>query len=260
VAPTSPQLALSGTVALITGAGRGIGRAVAERFARAGACLVLCARTRRELMTTVAGIRSSGGEVIYRVADISSVADARGVVQLALRHYGRLDLVVNNAGILGPRISIADYPLREWNRVLRINLTGTFHVSREAARVMIKQRRGCLVMISSSVGHRGRGGWGAYAVSKFAVEGLAQVMAEELRPFGVSVLSFNPGGTRTTMRAAAYPDEDPLTVRNPSIPAEALLQLLTRPTLELSGQSFDLAGLLSEPVTPAVSLTTRKSK
>jgi NAD(P)-dependent dehydrogenase (short-subunit alcohol dehydrogenase family) len=211
-------------------------------------------------MSTVAGIRSSGGQAVYRVADISSAADVQAVVQLALRHYGSLDVVVNNAGILGPRISIAEYPLREWNRVLRINLTGTFHVSRQAARVMIKQRHGCVVMISSSVGHQGRGQWGAYAVSKFGMEGLAQVMAEELRPFGVSVLSFNPGGTRTTMRVAAYPDEDPLTVRDPSIPAEALLQLLTRPMLELSGQSFDLGGFASEPARPAVSLTTRKSK
>jgi NAD(P)-dependent dehydrogenase (short-subunit alcohol dehydrogenase family) len=221
---------------------------------------VLCARTRRDLQRTVAAIRAAGGEAVYRVADISSAADARAVVRLAVQQYGALDLAINNAGILGPRVPIVDYPAREWDRVLRINLTGTFHIAREAARVMISQRRGCLVMITSSVGRRGRAEWGAYAVSKFGVEGLAQVMAEELRPFGVSVLSFNPGGTRTRMRAAAYPQEDPAAVRDPSVPAKALLQLVTRSTLELSGQSFDVTHLPSAPERPVVSLTTRKSK
>jgi NAD(P)-dependent dehydrogenase (short-subunit alcohol dehydrogenase family) len=247
-------------VALITGAGRGIGRAIAERFAQAGARLVLCSRTRRDLQRTVAAIRAAGGEAVYRVADISSAADACAIVRLAVRRYGALDLVINNAGILGPRVPIVGYPSREWDRVLRINLSGTFYVSREAARMMMTQRRGCLVMITSSVGRRGRAEWGAYAVSKFGVEGLVQVMAEELRPFRVSVLSFNPGGTRTRMRAAAYPKEDPLTVRDPSVPAEALFQLVTRPTLAMSGQSFDLMHPLSTSKGPAVSLTTRKSK
>jgi NAD(P)-dependent dehydrogenase (short-subunit alcohol dehydrogenase family) len=241
-------------VTLITGAGRGIGRAVAERFARAGARLVLCARTRKELEQTAAAIRRRGGEVIYRVADIASLRDVRSIIRTAVRTYGRLDVVINNAGVLGPRVPIVHYPRQAWDRVLQINLTGTFYVSRESARVMITQRAGCLIIISSSVGRKGRAGWGGYAVSKFGVEGLAQVMADELRPANICVITFNPGGTRTRMRADAYPEEDPRTLPDPSVPAEVLFRLATRATMAITGQTFDMTAL------PAVSLTTRKSK
>lgn len=234
---------LSGAVTLITGAGRGIGRAAAERFASAGSRLVLCSRTHKELTETANAIRRMGGEVVYRVADISAIQDVRSIVRLAVRTYGRLDLVINSAGILGPRLPILKYPPRAWEHVLRINLTGTFYLSREAVRVMAPRQRGCLIMISSSVGRKGRADWGAYAVSKFGVEGLAQVMAEELRPSGICVVTFNPGGTRTRMRAEAYPDEDPRTLRDPSVPAEALLDLAAHASLAVTGQAFDLTRL-----------------
>jgi NAD(P)-dependent dehydrogenase (short-subunit alcohol dehydrogenase family) len=195
------------------------------------------------------------------VADISSASDARRLVRLAIQRYGALDVVINNAGILGPRVPIIEYPRREWEQVLLINLTGTFYISQEAARVMVPRRRGCLIMISSSVGRHGRAEWGAYAVSKFGVEGLVQVMAEELRPHGICVMSFNPGGTRTQMRAEAYPEEDPANPRDPSIPAEALVHLASACSLELSGKAFDLSNVpASEPAPRAVSLTRRKSK
>jgi NAD(P)-dependent dehydrogenase (short-subunit alcohol dehydrogenase family) len=113
-------------------------------------------------------------------------------------------------------------------------------------------------MITSSVGRKGRGAWGAYAVSKFGVEGLAQVMAEELRPANVCVVTFNPGGTRTRMRAEAYPDEDPRTLPDPSVPARALLHVAMHATMAITGQAFDLKRLPAD--SPAVSLTTRKSK
>jgi NAD(P)-dependent dehydrogenase (short-subunit alcohol dehydrogenase family) len=250
----------SGAVTLITGAGRGIGRAAAEQFARAGARLVLCSRTRKELEQTVATIRCYGGEAVYRVAEIASLGDVRSVVKLAVSTYGRLDVVINNAGILGPRVPVAQYPPPAWERVLRINLTGTFYVVREAARVMMPRRRGCLIMISSSVGRMGRAQWGAYAVSKFGVEGLAQVLAEELRAHGICVVTFNPGGTRTRMRAEAYPDEDPQTLPDPSGPAEALLHLARHATMAVTGQTFDLKRLPSAAASTGVSLTSRKSK
>jgi NAD(P)-dependent dehydrogenase (short-subunit alcohol dehydrogenase family) len=128
--------------------------------------------------------------------------------------------------------------------VLRVNLTGTYYIVREAARAMIERGRGCMVMITSSVGRRGRARWGAYAVSKFGIEGLTQVLADELRPTGISVFSFNPGGARTAMRAAAYPEENPLTVRDPAIAAEGLLRLVTRDTLQFSGQAIDLGDVV----------------
>jgi NAD(P)-dependent dehydrogenase (short-subunit alcohol dehydrogenase family) len=226
-------------VAIITGAGRGIGQATAELFAREGARLVLCSRTAGELHKVLRVIRVAGGTAVGRVTDIGSVRQAQALVRLAVRQYGRLDLLINNAGILGPLAPIASYPVREWKKVLRINLSGTFYLSQEAAKVMAKQEHGCIILVSSSVGRVGRAGWGAYAVSKFGVEGLSQVMADELTSAGVTVMTFNPGGTRTAMRAAAYPREDRRKLQDPSAPAESLLRLAICASPAMSGKSFD---------------------
>lgn len=205
--------------------------------------MVLCSRTRRELQATVAAIQAAGGTAVGRVADIGSARQAQAVVRLAVQRFGRVDILINNAGILGPRTSIMDYPIREWLRVIRINLTGTFYLSREVAQVMAKQGSGCIITISSSVGRAGRSAWGAYAVSKFGAEGLSQVLAQELRPFGVCVMTFNPGATRTAMRAEAHPEEDPRRLPAPSLPADALLRLALCQDLSLSGKAFDMSNI-----------------
>jgi NAD(P)-dependent dehydrogenase (short-subunit alcohol dehydrogenase family) len=236
----SPSGQLADKVALITGASRGIGRATAELFAREGARVVLCARTRRELLAVRDAIRADGGIAEVRVTDISSARQVRALIRFAVERYGRVDVLINNAGILGPRRPLLDYPPAQWEEVLRINLTGTFHVTQAAARVMASHGGGCIITISSSVGRIGRADWGAYAVSKFGVEGLMQVLADELRSAHVIALTFNPGGTRTAMRAEAYPQEDPAGLRSPSVPAEALVRLAVRASVEISGQAFDL--------------------
>ena len=230
-------------VALVTGAGRGIGRATAELFAREGASVVLCSRTRRELTAALSAIRTAGGTASARVTDIGSPRQARALVDFTVRRYGRLDLLINNAGILGPLVPLVEYPLADWTRVLRINLSGTFSVTQHAARVMVGQRSGCIITVSSSVGRAGRAGWGAYAVSKFGVEGLSQVLAEELRSLGVRTLTFNPGGTRTAMRVEAYPSEDPGRLRAPTVAADALLRLALCTSPSISGKAFDLENL-----------------
>jgi len=230
-------------VAIVTGAGRVIGRATAELFAREGASVVLCSRTRRELTAALSAIRAAGGTASARVTDISSPRQARALVDFTVRRYGRLDLLINNAGILGPRVPIVDYPLADWARVLHINLSGTFYITQQAARVMVGQGSGCIITVSSSVGRAGRAGWGAYAVTKFGVEGMSQVLAEELRPLGVRTLTFNPGGTRTAMRADAYPSEDPARLRDPSVAADALLRLALCTSPSISGKAFDLGNL-----------------
>jgi NAD(P)-dependent dehydrogenase (short-subunit alcohol dehydrogenase family) len=226
-------------VAIITGASRGIGRATAELFAREGARVVVCSRTRSELSRVIATIKAGGGDVTYRVLDIGSPRHAKSLVDLALRRYGKLDILINNAGILGPRVPIINYPPEKWDEVLRVNLHGVFYLSQQAARRMVTQQSGCIITLSSSVGRVGRGSWGAYAVSKFGVEGLGQVMADELRSHGICTVTFNPGGTRTKMRADAYPSEDPARLRDPAEVAQALLHVALAASPSISGRSLD---------------------
>ncbi len=208
---------------------------------------MLCARTAGELRAVCAAIRADGGEAVARVADIGSARQARAVVRAALSRYGRVDVLLNNAGILGPLVPIDRYPQREWKKVLRVNLSGTFYMTQAVARSMARRKRGCIITLSSSVGRAGRAGWGAYAVSKFGVEGLSQVLADELRPSNVCVLTFNPGGTRTAMRAEAYPREDRRRLRAPADAAAALLRLVLCASPAISGQAFDAGNLPAKP-------------
>ena len=119
-----------------------------------------------------------------------------------------------------------------------MNLHGTFYVTQEAARIMVAQGSGCIITLSSSVGRTGRARWGAYAVSKFGVEGMTQVLADELRSTGVHAMTFNPGATRTDMRAAAYPEEDVTRLKEPAVVAEGLLRLVVCAHDRLSGGAF----------------------
>jgi NAD(P)-dependent dehydrogenase (short-subunit alcohol dehydrogenase family) len=119
--------------------------------------------------------------------------------------------LVNNASLLGPRVTLVEYPFGEWEHVIRVNLNGLFLLTQQVVKRMIAQRHGSIINVSSGVGRVGRARWGAYAVSKFGLEGLTQVLADEVKDFGIRVNSVNPGPTRTEMRAEAYPDEDPPT-------------------------------------------------
>ena len=230
---------LDGKAALVTGASRGIGKAIAQAYARAGARLVICARGEKDLRRTADEIESSGGVVRCEVADLSKVRDTRRVVRSAEQYYGGLDIVVNNAGILGPRVPIAGYPLSSWEAVLKNNLTSVFLVCKEALNLMIPRRQGSIINVSSGVGRVGRARWGAYAVSKFGVEALTQILAEETREQNIRVNAVNPGGTRTEMRARAYPEEDPQTLPLPEEITGVFLYLGSDASREVSGQSFD---------------------
>jgi len=240
----SPQLA--GLVAIITGASRGIGRSTAEMFAQHGARVVVCSRTNDEVNATIASIQAKGGIVIGRRTDIGSPRQAQALVKLTVRRFGKVDVLINNAGILGPRVPLSEYPIADWDEVIRINLSGTYYMTRAVVPFMMRQQNGCVINVTSSLGRQGRAGWGAYAVSKFGVEGLTQVFAEELRPDRVRVFAFNPGGTRTHMRAEAYPAEDPERLRSPAEAADALSRLVLYASLEQSGRSYDLPSVPKE--------------
>jgi NAD(P)-dependent dehydrogenase (short-subunit alcohol dehydrogenase family) len=230
---------LSGKVALITGASRGIGKAIAFAYAKEGAKVVICARKKTELERAGREIRAAGGEVAWLSADLSKTSDVKRLVKEAKRRYGTIHILVNNASVLGPREPIASYSLAAWDEVLKVNLTAMFVLTKEVLRLMIAEREGSIINLSSGVGRTGKARWGAYAVSKFGVEGFTQVLADEVRAANIRVNAVNPGGTRTAMRARAYPEEDPLTLPAPAEITPAFVYLASSESSGVTGKSFD---------------------
>jgi NAD(P)-dependent dehydrogenase (short-subunit alcohol dehydrogenase family) len=237
---------LRGKIALITGGGRGIGRATAQRLALEGATVVVCARTKHELKETIAEIRTRGGEASYIVADLAVPDEVMLMVSEIIKMYHRLDILINNASLLGPRVPISEYPFDKWKDVIQVNLNGLFLLTQEVLKSMIARKSGCIINLTSSVGRSGRSRWGAYAVSKFGVEGLTQVLAEEVREHNISVMAINPGATRTSMRAEAYPDEDPATLKSAKDVAEAIYHLIRQDQIALSGKTLNANSILEE--------------
>ena len=230
---------LTGKVALITGASRGIGKAVALAYAREGAKVVICARKRAELARATREIRAGGGEASWLAADIAKASEVKRLVREARRRYGTIHILVNNASMLGPRVPIARYPLTAWEEVLKVNLTALFLVTKEVLGVMMAQKEGSIINLSSGVGRIGKARWGAYAASKFGVEGFTQLLADELKEWNIRVNAVNPGGTRTEMRAQAYPDEDPLTLPTPEEITGVFVYLASADSSGVTGKSFD---------------------
>jgi len=230
---------LSGKVALITGGSRGIGKAIAAAYARAGARVFICARNETDIERAVAEIREQGGEIYGWAGDIGELNHARCIVGAALERLGSIDVLVNNASLLGPRVPLADYPFSSWREVMRVNLDGLFLMTREVLKAMISRRRGSIINVTSGVGRVGKARWGAYSPSKFALEGFTQMLAEEVQDSGIRVNSLNPGATRTSMRAAAYPKEDPLTLPRPEEIMEAFVYLASDESFSVTGKSFN---------------------
>ena len=146
---------LDGKVALVTGGSRGIGRAIAAAYARAGARVYICGRNQDDVGTAVRELQASGGEVDGETADVGSVEEVKRVVRGAARRFGTIDVLVNNASIVGPRVTIAEYPDPAWQEVLRINLSGVFFLCREVLPLMLAKRFGSIINVTSGVGRKG---------------------------------------------------------------------------------------------------------
>ena len=230
---------LSGKAALITGGSRGIGRAVAAAYAQAGAEVFICGRDERGVAAALREIAEAGGSIDGAAGDVGNRADAERLVWAALERFGRVDVLVNNASILGPRQELADYPIGAWEEVLRINLTGIFLITRAVLPGMIARNAGSIINVTSGVGRRGKARWGAYAVSKAGLEGFTQVLSDEVREAGIRVNCVNPSATRTRMRAAAYPAEDPLTLPTPEQVVPLFLYLASDASEDVTGQSLE---------------------
>jgi NAD(P)-dependent dehydrogenase (short-subunit alcohol dehydrogenase family) len=227
---------LEGKVALITGASQGLGRALVLAYAKEGARVVINARSEESIRPVAEEIESSGAEVLALAADVSKSADVERLVDETVERFGRIDVLVNNAGVLGPRVEILEYPEEEWRRVIEVNLTGPFLVSK--AVVVHMPEGGSIVNVVSGVSVEGRAKWGAYSVSKFGVEGLTQILASELEERGIRVNAVDPGGMRTGMRAAAYPEEDPLTRITPEENTGVFLYLASDESRDVTGERF----------------------
>lgn len=213
--PRSPEV--QGRTVLITGASRGLGRALAEALAAGGARLVLCARSGAALRDLARELGTAGTQVEWSAADVRDAAAVEGLVQSAVARFGGIDVLINNASLLGSRGPMREQPVDEWRSVLDVNVTGTFVATRAVLPIMREAGEGSIITVSSGVGNRPRAGWGAYAVSKWAVEALTYNVAEEEGPTGIRANVVDPGSMRTQMRRAAYPEEDP---RAPAAPEE----------------------------------------
>jgi NAD(P)-dependent dehydrogenase (short-subunit alcohol dehydrogenase family) len=229
---------LVGKTALITGGSRGIGKAIGAAYAREEARVIICGRNKSDVRRAMEEIRGSG-EVHGLAGNIGNPEDARRIVDGALERFGSIDVLVNNASMLGPRLPIADYPFSAWQEVMRINLDGLFLITQNVLHAMIPRRQGSIINVTSGVGRIGKARWGAYAPSKFALEGFTQMLADELKHTGIRVNSINPGATRTGMRAAAYPDEDPFTLPPPEDITQGFVYLASDESRGVTGKSFN---------------------
>jgi NAD(P)-dependent dehydrogenase (short-subunit alcohol dehydrogenase family) len=238
----APDL-LAGRVILVTGAGDGIGRAVSQAFAAHGASVVLLGRTVRKLESVYDLIKEAGGlePAIYPM-DLEGAGpdDHRQLAQRIESELGRLDGLLHNAGRLGTLTPIELYDPAEWLRVVQVNLNAPFLLTQACLPLLKRADDASLLFTSSGVGRRGRAYWGAYSASKFALEGLMQVLADELEEnTRVRVNSINPGRVRTAMRAAAYPAENPAELRTPEDIVLPYLYLMGPDSRGIHGQALD---------------------
>ena len=238
-----PPKLLDGRVVLVTGASRGIGRAVSSAAAVAGAQTVLLARSVGSMEALAEELGAAGYfEPGIIPADLESArgVDYAEIGRLVSARYGRLDNLVLNAGVLGEMAPLASYDPDTWARVFQVNLHSQFLLLQALLPLLEKSDNGSIIFTSSGVGRKGRATWGAYAASKFATEGMMQTLAGELDGSGrVRVNSLNPGRLRTEMRAQAYPAEDPASLRRPEEIVNAYLFLLGRDSIDVHGLSLD---------------------
>lgn len=229
-------------VVMVTGATRGIGKAISVALARHGATVIALGRRREALDALCDELSAAGAATPYAVeADLERL-DWDSYLKLgeALgEQYSRLDGLLHNASLLGQRAPIAHYDTMTWHRVMHVNVSAAFLLTRALLPLLQNAADASVVFTSSGVGRQGRAYWGAYAVSKFATEGLMQVLADEMDNTSVRVNCINPGATRTSMRAAAYPGEDPMTLATPESLVPAYLYLLGPDSHGVNGASFD---------------------
>ncbi|ATG74393.1 YciK family oxidoreductase [Zobellella denitrificans] len=237
----SPEL-LAGKVILVTGAGDGIGRQAALSYGAHGATVILLGKTVKKLEAVYDELLAQGSpEPAIIPLDLQGATRQHylDMAETIRQQFGRLDGVLFNAGqlgVLGPFEMIGE---DEWDKVMQVNVKSQFLMTQALLPLLKDSAPASVVYTSSGVGKQGRAYWGSYAISKFATEGMMQVLADELENTRVRVNCINPGATRTGMRARAYPGEDPASLRTPQDIMPLYLYLMGDDSQGVTGQSLD---------------------
>ncbi|PHP68262.1 oxidoreductase [Zhengella mangrovi] len=230
---------LSGRLALVTGASRGIGYFLAKHFAAAGAHVIAVARTQGGLEELDDEIRAGGGSATLVPLDVTDYPAIDRLGGTIFERWGKLDILAANAGVLGSISPIGHVETRVFDKVMAINVTATWRLIRSTDPLLRLSDAGRAIILSSGAAHSCRAFWGPYAASKAAVEALARSWAHETENMALRVNSVNPGATRTAMRAQAMPGEDPDTLPSPDGVARAIVPL-GDPALTVTGKLFDV--------------------
>jgi len=241
----APQDLLNDKVILITGAGDGIGKEAALAYAGHGATVVLLGKTTSKLEQVYDEIINMGApEPGIAAMDLALTTsdDIRQLADTLETRYGRLDGLLHNAAVLGTRIPAEHYDIDKWMAVMQVNFNAVFSLTRLLLPLLRQSKAASLLFTSSSVGAKPRAYWGPYAVSKYAVEGLAKLLAEELENTSyIRVNIINPGATRTRMRATAFPNENPAEVKSTQTLMPLYLYLMGDDSIGNNGETFNAA-------------------
>ena len=242
-----PTDELSGKVAIVTGASRGIGAAVARELAGRNVAVVLCARSKAETGRLAEELRQAGGKALALACDVGVYADIANAVARCKSEFGRLDILVNNAGMIEPIARIADSEPEQWSRVVEVNYKGVYFGMRAAIPVMERQGTGVIVNISSGAATSALEGWSHYCSSKAAVLMLTRCADKEYRGRGIRVVGLSPGTVATDMQVAIKASGiNPVSQLDPSVhippqwAARAVAWLCTAAAADLAGTDFSL--------------------
>ncbi len=242
---------LAGRVALVTGASRGIGRAAALAFAQAGAHVVALARTSGALEELDDAIQAAGGSATLVPADLADAAAIERLGPALLQRWGKLDILLANAGILGPLSPLTHASPKEWAQVFDINVSANWRLLKSVEPALQASDAGRVILMSSGAAHKCLAYWGPYSISKAAVEAMARTYANETLKTNLRVMLVNPGPLRTRMRAQAMPGEDPESLKTPEELAPHLVAIAS-PDWSETGKIFDFPqGKVLTPQMPA---------
>jgi NAD(P)-dependent dehydrogenase (short-subunit alcohol dehydrogenase family) len=235
---------LQDKVVVITGSSKGLGRALAHAYVEAGARVVINARGEAALEGARRELEAKGAQAVALAADVTEPGDIARLVDFALTHFGRIDVLINNAGILGPspRPNMADLRAADLAEIFRANVIGPMLMTQAVLPHMLKQQNGLIINVTSDAGQTGYPGWGGYGAAKAALELITESWAAELEGTGVRVNAVNPGDLQTEMHQLAFPGEDISDRLDPFTVTDLFVWLASDAAANVTGQRFDAPG------------------